>query len=175
MRSKLLFGPKTTRGDVQGAAFDIVEKAVREGVPESEIRNMATSLIEVVGLNPGQVLNDRALFSPSGERQVRITSTIESLEKILKARILPVPQHEKTRGQLEVLREMLVDQEVSLEGYIYRPYTTPFFRSVDQMDEFSETAQWAPFLRRVGIDPADQSAVDQFWIQQENTIVRITP
>ena len=65
--------------------------------------------------------------------------------------------------------------EVSMEGGTYRPFTTPFFQSVKELDRWQDSSEWGAFLTRIGLDPKDEDDVLEFVAQQHNIIDRLTP
>jgi hypothetical protein len=160
-----ILGRPTTREDVLGEVYQAAAS-----LPAASRDEAVSAMLSVVGVDATQVLAGKVLVGPDGVTRDRILADIKRLEGQLSAGILLRP--DEGRAELEILNSRLEPYEIDVSGYEFPPYTTPFFRSPETFHAFLNDPAYHDFLRRLGLDPEDEGAVQEWENAQYNTIVR---
>lgn len=162
-----LFGSRPTQRDSEGHAWRALN-GMDEALRESAARN----LIPITGITPGEVLADRRTVR-APERTEVVADRVAWLRRAVGSRAgLTDRVTQGLREELERLEADVEPIEVSLEGYEYRPFTTPFFPNQAALDQFQDTDKWIPFLERLGVDTDDEDEILEFVAHQANIIDR---
>lgn len=171
------FGSPVTRQGMDATALNAARSVSSDPtLSEADRADAIGAIVSTVGISPSDVLQERAQFVPTPEVQDDARVSLGVIETLLKYNIASGAETDSLRAQIESIRPLAEGRITfaSVKGYVYRPYTTPFFRSAQEMASFSDDVAWPEFLRRIGIDPDDKDAVDTFLVQQLHTIDRTT-
>lgn len=157
-----VFGSPVQRSDVESRARSAIGLA-----PEEQRSEVAGAVVDVIGIDATAVLAERLELAVPDDEAAFLRREIEARERfggILAGGV--------RAASLPAFRARLEPVSVDLTGKVYRPFTTPFFRSLEAMEAFSDDPAWPDFLRRVGIDPEDISELRAFEDAQAAAIQR---
>lgn len=155
------FGSPVSRGQVESRARELaIGLAANHQLSDEERQDAAGAIIEVVGITPAEVLKDLAEFRTDPAQAAVIQERLRMMERLKHPKFPPSEQWKREHRALEM--HLAGGASVELGGYQYRPFTTPFFRSEAELEAFSSSPDWEPFLQRLGIEPSDDVAVKDF-------------
>jgi len=159
-RDPILSRP-TTRADVEATAYRLLTSTPRP------LRNQAgAAMLSVMGVDATAVLAGRVqILPPDSEAVLREID----VHKQLKAHGITIPAYEET---MRALQDRLTPIVLDISDVNFPPYTTPFFRSPEAFHAFLSDPAYPDFLRRLGLDPEDAGAREEWEDAQYNAILR---
>lgn len=167
------FGSRTTAQDVQDLAVEELRRVnTNTDLSPEERQDAGGSMMEILGATPDDVF--AGLWTPkmSKKRRAELEVSLKQYEiGVRHGGSLHGPYYQALVDQTKAA--LVLTPAVSLEGYTFRPFTTPFFQSYKDLESFSASDRWGAFLTKLGLDPENESQVKDFTIAQMNAIQRL--
>lgn len=175
------FGSPVTREDAEHVATRALSKIMRDpSLGEPQRQSAVGAVLSLTGnVFPQDVLRGSVSVGPSDIEVDAARRRIQTLETWIGSG--PAgrfrPSVDRWKAEIEALRPIAANerQDVSMEGYQWPPYTTPFFRSVAMLEAYQDRPEYPEFLSKLGIDPEDDAAVREWAKAQVRAINRINP
>lgn len=171
------FGPPTTREDVERVTRQAVVELLRdETLDDADRQDAIGAALSTVGVPADAVLAGSVTLVPPPSELEYIRKALEVKRVALKVGLSLGSSRDRIRREIASLEERAdpAGLQVPLEGVTLNPYTTPFFRSEAELEAFvADDARLRPLLERLGLDPDDERAAED-WGLAQLTLTRLT-
>lgn len=169
-------GFRTTRAMVEESAQAAISDIVNDpALPDAQKQAAVGNVLELIGgVTPGDVIQGRVLVGPTEIQRDRARKNLAALETMTSYSLGGALSR---AGEIARNRSIAEGpaQAVPMEGYKWRPYTTPFFRSREAFSAYQHDPAYADFLRKIGVDPDDDRQVRAWRKAQLGAIARTNP
>lgn len=169
------FGSPVSRAQmVERAQQTAVTIVSNPRLSPKEMQDAGGAIVETIGITPSEVLNDLAEFRADPAQRAKSEARLKELEGFAKWSSATLLEESSIPEEMARLKLQLAGgATIEMKGYTYRPFSTPFFKTEAEFEEFSKSAQWDPFLKRIGIEPGDAKSVKDFGVSQLDNIRRV--